>query len=236
MNPDKETAAVKPASVDQIARHLSDAIVGKRLPPGTWLREEALGRTYGVSRTKIRGALMLLSKEKLVEMVPDKGAFVSRPGVQEAREVFAMRRLLEAEAVRLLIKQGSPAVYKKMDQHLKAERAGLNRKPAYSAVSERLLGDFHVVLAELTGNATLAHMVRELVSRSSLIAMLYHSSNNPHCSTEEHEQLLAACRSGNVRLAVDLMVEHLERIESSLDLTGQREPDTPDLLQSLLLS
>ena len=91
------SAAPAPAvSVEQIARHLSDAIVAKRLPPGTWLREEALGRAYSVSRTKVRAALMALSKDKLIEMVPDKGAFVSRPGVQEAREVFAMRRLLEA--------------------------------------------------------------------------------------------------------------------------------------------
>jgi DNA-binding GntR family transcriptional regulator len=231
-----ERLAVKSVSIDQIIDSIADAIAGKRLPPGTWLREEALGRTYGVSRTKIRAALMALSKERLVEMVPDKGAFVSRPSVQEAREVFALRRLLEAEVVRLLVVEGKPGAYKTLDQHLKAERSGLTRKTVPSSVSERMLGDFHVVLAELAGNQTLAHMVRELVSRSSLIAMLYHSSNDPMCSTEEHEHLVKACRSGSVEQAVSVMVDHLNRIEQSLDLSGQRAPEAPDLLQSLLLS
>jgi DNA-binding GntR family transcriptional regulator len=234
--PLSDSLAVSSVSIDQIIRSLTDAIVGKRLPPGTWLREEALGRTYGVSRTKIRAALMALSKERLVEMVPDKGAFVSRPSVKEAREVFALRRLLEAEVVRLLVVDGHPSAYKRLDQHLKAERSGLTRKSVTSPVSERMLGDFHVVLAELAGNQTLAHMVSELVSRSSLIAMLYHSTNDPRCSTEEHEQLVKACRSGNVQEAVSLMVDHLQRIEHNLDLSGQRETEAPDLLQSLLLS
>jgi hypothetical protein len=72
----------KPGSGDssaEIAEHMAAAIVARQLPPGTRLREEALCRLYGVSRTKIRAALLILSKDKLIRMVPDKGAFVSQP-------------------------------------------------------------------------------------------------------------------------------------------------------------
>ena len=95
--------ADKSATIESIAQDIATAIVEKRLPPGTWLREEALGRVYAVSRTKIRAALLTLSKDKLIEMIPDKGAFVSKPSVQEAREVFGVRRLLESEVVRLFV-------------------------------------------------------------------------------------------------------------------------------------
>jgi DNA-binding GntR family transcriptional regulator len=101
-------------------------------------------------------------------------------------------------------------------------------------VREKLLGDFHVALAEATGNRTLAELVRELVARSSLIAMLYHSSNDPHCSSDEHADFLRLCRKGDVEAAVTSMIDHLERIEASLEL-GTEKPDRQlDLVKALL--
>jgi DNA-binding GntR family transcriptional regulator len=101
-------------------------------------------------------------------------------------------------------------------------------------VREKLLGDFHVALAEAAGNRTLAELVRELVARSSLIAMLYHSSNDPHCSSDEHADFLRICRSGNVEAAVACMTDHLSRIEANLQL-GSDAPDRQlDLVKALL--
>lgn len=225
--------ADKNSSIESIANDIATAIVEKRLPPGTWLREEALGRVYSVSRTKVRAALLMLSKDKLIEMIPDKGAFVCQPTVDEAREVFAVRRILEREVVRLFIANARPRDYQTLEQHIKFERAAL-RQSTMGTVREKLLGDFHVALAEATGNHTLAEMVRELVARSSLIAMLYHSSNDPHCSSDEHSDFLRLCRKGDVEGAVTCMIEHLERIEASLEL-GTEKPDRQlDLVKALL--
>ncbi|KQX91865.1 GntR family transcriptional regulator [Variovorax sp. Root473] len=226
--------ADKNSSIESIANDIATAIVEKRLPPGTWLREEALGRVYSVSRTKVRAALLMLSKDKLIEMIPDKGAFVCQPTVDEAREVFAVRRILEREVVRLFIANARPRDYQALEQHIKFERTALRQSTTMGTVREKLLGDFHVALAEATGNHTLAEMVRELVARSSLIAMLYHSSNDPHCSSDEHSDLLRLCRKGDVEAAVTCMIEHLERIEASLEL-GTEKPDRQlDLVKALL--
>src|SRR5450830_1957805 len=84
------------ASANDIADHIAAAIAARKLPPGTKLREEALSRVYSVSRTKIRAALLILSKDKLINMVHDKGAVVSQPSEAEARDVFATRRIIEA--------------------------------------------------------------------------------------------------------------------------------------------
>jgi DNA-binding GntR family transcriptional regulator len=97
-----------------------------------------------------------------------------------------------------------------------------------------LLGDFHVALAEAAGNRTLAELVRELVARSSLIAMLYHSSNDPHCSSDEHAEFLRVARSGNVEAAVACMTDHLSRIETNLQLSGGVPDRQLDLVKALL--
>ena len=228
-------AETKPASsIESIAQDIATAIVEKRLPPGTWLREEALGRVYSVSRTKVRAALLTLSKDKLIEMIPDKGAFVCQPSVQDAREVFAVRRVLESEVVRLFIARAKPKDYQELEQHIRFERNALKATVTTGSVREKLLGDFHVVLAQTAGNKTLTELVRELVARSSLIAMLYHSSNDPHCSSDEHGDFLKLCRAGKVEAAVASMSDHLTRIEASLDLGTVKTDRQLDLVKALL--
>jgi len=222
--------------VEAIARQIAEAIIARRLPPGTWLREEALGRVYAVSRTKVHAALVMLSKDRLVENIPDKGYFVCQPSVQEAREVFGVRRLLEAEVVRLLVSRASHRDYELLAQHIAAERQTLaspGARPASGAAREKLLGDFHVVLAETAGNHTVAELVREMVARSSLIAMLYHTSNDPQCSSHEHEDLLHLCRQGDAETAVRCMDAHLRRIEANLQFQAAPQPPR-DIVNALL--
>lgn len=232
--PELVAAAENHTSIEGIAHDIATAIVEKRLPPGTWLREEALGRVYKVSRTKVRAALLTLSKDKLIEMIPDKGAFVSKPSVEEAREVFAVRRILETEVVRLFVARARPRDYQLLEQHIRFERTALQATTTTGTVREKLLGDFHVALARAAGNQTLAELLRELVARCSLIAMLYHSSNEPHCSSDEHAAFLRRCRGGDTEAAVAHMMEHLQRIEASLQF-GQDRPDRQlDLVKALL--
>lgn len=221
-------------SVESIAQDIATAIIEKRLPPGTWLREEALGRVYSVSRTKIRAALLMLAKDKLVDTVPDKGTFVSQPSVQEAREVFSVRRLLEAEVVRLVVQRATARDYERLEQHIAIERSTL-KAPAAGAVREKLLGDFHVALAEISGHKVLTELVTELVARSSLIAMLYQSHNDPHCSSDEHAHFLEVCRRGDTAAAVAEMLAHLDRVEASLSLDGDRPDRQLDLVKALLM-
>jgi DNA-binding GntR family transcriptional regulator len=228
-----DSAAERGRSVEEIAQDIAAAIIEKRLPPGTRLREEALGRVYAVSRTKIRAALLVVSKDKLIEIVPDKGAFVSKPSVQEAREVFAVRRVLEAEVVRLFVAHAKPAHYRMLEQHIKVERATLGAA-APGSLRERLLGDFHVQLAEAAGNKVLADLIAELVARCSLIAMLYESSNDPHCSSDEHGEFLRMAKAGDAAAAVDCMTRHLHRVEERLSFERSAGDRHLDLVKALL--
>ena len=82
---------------------ITTAVMEHRLPPGIKLAEEKLATAFGVSRTKIRQALTVLSREGLVRLHPNRGAFVTSPTVQEAIDLLATRRLVEPEIVRNVI-------------------------------------------------------------------------------------------------------------------------------------
>ena len=105
-----------------IVESLTRAIVEHRLLPGTKLAEQKLADHFGVSRTLVRQALFQLSQNRLIRLEPARGAFVAAPSVQEARQVFAVRRMLEAEMVRAFLAQSTPAKIRALKAHVAAEK------------------------------------------------------------------------------------------------------------------
>jgi DNA-binding GntR family transcriptional regulator len=224
---------IAPDSANDIANNIAEAIAARQLPPGTKLREEALCRLYSVSRTKIRAALLILSKDKLIDMIPDKGAMVSQPSEQESREIFAARRIIEAALAREFTAKAKAADYRMLEKHVKEERSMLSQAP--SKMRQQLLGDFHVLLADVVGNQVLKEIVRELVGRSTLITMLYQSDRDAICSSEEHSAFLAAARSGDADKAAKLMLHHLSHVEAALNFDVNAHPAKKDLVSALLM-
>jgi DNA-binding GntR family transcriptional regulator len=220
------------SSTGDIANDIANAIAERRLPPGTKLREEALCRLYGVSRTKIRAALISLSKDKLINMIPDKGAFVSEPTEAEAREIFSVRRILEAALARDFVAQASASDFCRLEGHLKAERAALTTGGAQNR--SRLLSDFHILIAEIVGNKVLTEILSELTARSSLITMLYQSDRDAICSADEHAEFIRAAKDGDAELAVKLMLDHLHHVEHALRFEKPAQADKKDLVKALL--
>lgn len=219
-------------TAEAIANDIVAAIVSHRLPPGTKLREEALAAVYRVSRTKVRAALLMLSKDKVIQIVPDKGAFVAKPSAGEAREVFAVRRILEAALAREFVERASTADFKRIDKHLAAERKALSGNDAQQRT--RLLSDFHILLAEVVGNKVLTEMLHELSMRSAVITMLYQSRRDAACSSDEHREFIEAARARDVERAVALMVSHLDHVENALHFDEMPAAGAKDLVTALL--
>jgi DNA-binding GntR family transcriptional regulator len=110
-----------PQDADGIAEQIRVAIMEHRLPPGIKLAEEKLAVAFSVGRNKIRQALTSLAKEGLVKLHANRGAFVTSPGVQEARDLFATRRLLEPEIIRNVIQRSTKVQRESLHAHLKKE-------------------------------------------------------------------------------------------------------------------
>jgi DNA-binding GntR family transcriptional regulator len=224
-------AAAPVGSTQRIVDAIVQAIVERRLMPGTKLVEAQLGELFSVSRTVVRQALNQLARDRLVTLEPARGAFVARPSVQEARQLFEARQLIESGIVRELCARITPAQIATLRAHLKQEREAVARTDA-SGVSGRthLLADFHIVLARLHGNEVLAQLLADLLSRSSLIALMYQSSHSAEESQAEHVAIVDALQRRDARAAVKLMSHHLEMVERNLRL----DPRPTDLAKALL--
>ena len=212
-----------------IVESLTRAIVEHRLHPGTKLAEQKLADHFGVSRTLVRQALFQLTQNRLIRLEPARGAFVAAPTVEEARQVFAVRRMLEAEMTRAFVRQVTPAKVRALREHIAQEKAAVDQEDAASRVE--LLGDFHVRMAELMGNEVLTQILRDLVSRSSLISLMYQRAGAARHSQEEHVELVRAIAAKDEERAVQLMTEHLDHVEKTLAF--DRQVPTQDIALAL---
>jgi DNA-binding GntR family transcriptional regulator len=212
-----------------IVDSLTKAIVEHRLLPGTKLAEQKLADHFGVSRTLVRQALFQLAQNRLIVLEPARGAFVAAPSADEARQVFAVRRMLEAGMTRAFVQAVTPARIKALREHVVQEKAAIDRQDATGRTE--LLGDFHVRMAELMGNEVLAQMLGELVSRCSLITLMYQSANAAKHSNDEHAEIVKALAARDESRAVRLMDEHLTHVEQNL--TFDRKVPTHDISTAL---
>ncbi|TWI61865.1 DNA-binding GntR family transcriptional regulator [Pseudoduganella lurida] len=193
-----------------------NAVMSHRLPPGTRLGEAEFCELYQVSRTTVRKALQRLAHDHIVVLRPNRGAVVASPSPEEARDVFAARRALEREIVPLVIRNVTPSSLKRIRAAIDAEEQA--RTSGDRAAWIRLGGEFHLLLAELAGNAVLQRFMMELISRSSLIIAVYENPGAPMCGNHDHNELLGFIESGNIKAATKLIEHHLADIEDRLHL------------------
>ncbi|ACP22736.1 probable transcriptional regulator protein, GntR family (plasmid) [Sinorhizobium fredii NGR234] len=226
MTPANLASAESAIEIDarQIREAVRDAIVERRLAPGTKLSETDVGSLFNVSRTLVRAALQALSYEGLVSFEKNRGAFVASPSVAEAQQIFATRRLLEP----VILREAAPHVGKTQVKELRAllaeEERLTNQRGAPARRAEiKASGDFHLAVAAMSGNAILKRFMDELVARSSLVIALYGQSVISSCGHSEHQQIVDALENKDVETACALMLRHIDHIEADLDLRPARK-------------
>jgi DNA-binding GntR family transcriptional regulator len=203
------------------------AILERALAPGMKLPEDAIGERFGCSRTLVREALGRLALEGLAELKPNRGANVAYPTLEEARDVFDVRRGLERQVAELLAGRLRPAQVADLEAHVLREENALDKDGAESI---RLAGEFHILLAEMTGNQLLLRYVREVSSRCSLILSIYGRPHSSECAVSEHRELIAALKEGDRARASGLMDAHLEAVLSRALIAPKPTLDIRELL------
>lgn len=216
--------------VDIAHRTLRQAIIEQALKAGTKLPEDEIGRHFSMSRTLVRTVLAKLQAQGLVDTYHKRTATVAQPSLDEARDAFAIRRALEREMMKAVIKRWNPAIEKLLREHVQEEEVAHAKGDV--RLSTRLAGEFHLKLAELSGNALLERYLSELVSRCSLILAMYSRPHSSECAISEHSGLINALKKGDQAAAEHLMDEHLLSVESRAliedDLAA--EPDIGSIL------
>ena len=203
---------------EAIVERIYEAVIEQRLPPGTKLSESALCEAFNVGRMRIRRSLLLLASREIVELHSNRGAYVSSPTPLQAREVFEARRSIEPNVVQLAVERAEPGDIDTLKQHLAQEDDAYSQGNRRQAI--RLSGQFHVEVARIAGNTVMTRMIKELVTRTSLIIGMFGAPGTASCPDCEHHQLLQLFKSKQPGDANELMHSHLAHIEANLDLTS----------------
>ncbi|WP_181708547.1 GntR family transcriptional regulator [Chthonobacter rhizosphaerae] len=214
-----------------IREALHDAIVDRRLVPGTKLVEDEIGALFKASRTVVRTALQGLAFDGVVTIERNRGASVSKPSPEEARQVFHARRLVEPGLAAAAAERATAADIALLEAHLAEEaQTSATRGPSARRAEIRASGDLHLKIAAVAGNDLLTRFLKELVSRSSLVIALYGRTTVSSCGRDEHRAIVDAMRRRDARTAADLMRHHIDHIEADLDYRAGDDVSLRDIV------
>lgn len=222
----KDIAPNSENTAEGIALRLTEAVHEHRVLPGMKLSEDEVGEVFGVSRTIVRQALQAMAHEGLVSIERNRGAFVAKPSVKDAREVFEARALLEPQTARAAAERATADDIALLENHVDQEHAALSAGEAGKAL--KLSGLFHLEIARMADQKTIEAFIQQLVSRSSLVIALYWQRKNALCESHAHHALLDAMRNNDPGEADELMKGHLVDLLSQLNLR-----EMPDETRSL---
>ena len=198
-----------PTAQEAVLTELRRVIVSGELEPGAQIRQDALADRFGVSRVPLREALKILEGEGQVTYQPHRGYFVAELDVDDLREVYRIRDLLESEAARVavpLLTDGDLATLTAAADEV--DRAGRDGDlVAMSAANRR----FHFTLLEAAQLPRLVRLTRVLWDSTDAYRSLYYSApEHRECVHAEHHAVIQAAGAGQVERVVELLREHRE--------------------------
>lgn len=186
------------------------------------LREAALGKELGVSRTPVREALRQLELEGLVTIIPNRGAYVTGISQKDIWDIYSLRSLLEGMCARWAVEHITEEQLDELEEIILLSEFQLKKGSGFSAEQITLLDSrFHDVLYEASGSRILSHVLTDFhnyvqsARKSSVI-----SEDRARKSIREHKQILRAIRDRDAEMAEQLANEHILHVMQNLKKQG----------------
>jgi DNA-binding GntR family transcriptional regulator len=216
------TAFVRPPTAQEaVLTELRRLLVTGELAPGAPVRQEAVAERLGVSRVPVREALKVLEGEGALVYAPHRGYVVAELSVDDLVEVYRLREMLEAEAIRVAVPRLTDADIRAISAtaaHVDAAgRAG--DLVAMTAANR----DFHFLLFDAAGMTRLSRTLRQLWDATDVYRAVYFGeTGNRERVHADHAELLAALRARDVRRAVAAQKSHRDHSVAAVSaaLTG----------------
>lgn len=208
----------EPTSEQQVADKLRNHILAGDLPVGEFLSQRKLANLSQASVISVRGALRQLANEGLVENVPRAGVRIPQETPSAVRDRYLVRKALETAAVEQLCGQLSNETASSLKQMAETldQLAGTPTKEN-SPTFARLHHDFHLLIAESTGNPLLVQMLQRVINPSLMMLNASRSWQKPSELHQNHTALAKAIISANTDDAVKAMQAHIQiGLESEL--------------------
>jgi DNA-binding GntR family transcriptional regulator len=183
----------------EIYETLKHNIVTQVLRPGTILNEGVLAKQYGVSRTPIREALLMLAVENMVNPLPRAGYLVTELTIRDVQESFHLRELLECEAARL----AASRIDEQTVEYLSAREMGV---PPYVTEMNR---DFHLTIARTSGSMRLYRLIEQSLDEMERMLIRDPYMSEPPQTYSGHREIVEALRRRDAEGAKEAMSRHL---------------------------
>jgi DNA-binding GntR family transcriptional regulator len=195
---------------DQAYHAIRGLIVSLELAPGAVIDERQLVERLAIGRTPVREALRRLAQERLVEVYPRRGMFVTGVDVRELARLSEVREVLEPEAARLAAERATDADRRELGALLvELDTAG----GELMALDERI----HRAVYRAAHNDLLeATLEQYYVLALRIWSMALDRAHDLEEAVEEHRALLEAIRSGDAERAADTMRAHVRNFEQAM--------------------
>ncbi|WP_164525438.1 GntR family transcriptional regulator [Siminovitchia acidinfaciens] len=201
---------------DYVYIELKRAIFNRQIPLNTQLNEELLSEAFNVSRTPIRSVLKRMQHEKIIQIIPRKGAYINQPTFQEIENVFQLRILIEKEAIKIACSEATDKQLNALIE-LTYEEEELFRSGEY-ADGLRVTSEFHQSLIKLTKNDLMIEYSQELINITNIYLVFHETAKkeSPR-SPEEHREIVRAIQMRNEKEALRLFDQHIKSIKDNLN-------------------
>jgi len=219
---------------ESVVQYLRKKIIVGELAPGQKLSEVQLASLLGVSRPPLREAFRVLENEHLVVSNPRKGACVSRLSVEDLREVFEARVMIECYAIDLL---KAKKVRKLPDMEAALKATFSLSVPSYEDKDDVLryletVIAFHRKLIESTGNHWVQRFYNSIHPSLTRYEFIYtYLPGQPNRWRREHKEILSLVETGNHEKAKELLRSHIYAVVDLLEKKIVRESPRPPLRQ-----
>lgn len=203
----------------EISNRLRQMVLEGQLQPGAKINEKALTEQFGVSRTPLREALKVLAAEGLLDLIPHRGAVITRQSEAELAEVFCVLAALEGLAGELAAQNASDGTLQEIAEMTQALRRTFEEadRPTYFRINQAI----HKTILAAAGNDTLLRsheLLAYRVQRARYQANL--TAERWRAAVEEHEAITEALRARDAERSGRLMKDHLLRKFASLRAQG----------------
>ena len=203
----------------EITNRLRQMILEGQLEPGGKINEKLLTEQFGVSRTPLREALKVLAAEGLLDLIPHRGAVITRQSEGELAEVFRVLAALEGLAGELATVAASDAALKEIEAMTQKLRRSYEEtdRPTYFRINQGI----HKAILQAADNETLLRsheLLAYRVQRARYQANL--TADRWRAAVEEHEAIAEALCARDGATTARLMKEHLLRKHASISAKG----------------
>lgn len=206
-----------------IADTLTRAIMDHRLTPGCKLGERDLAEIFDVSRIVVRQALIRLADDDLVQIERNRGAFVAKPGMQEALEIYDALTVVEQGVAAQLSDRLGPAGWAELRRHVERQRAAVDA--GNKALADELGQEFHMLLVRLSRNKVMQEIHAQLLRRTTLLRSLV-TADFDYCHLlDDHARIIELLQKGRVKHALELIDAHYRAVVRSYIMDRPAVPE-----------